>query len=100
MANPFIHAVKTVREEREGLPPMIVVCTVWGGVDRPDGMGIGLPDTPNGWSLAARLERAILAGVVFPNPVIGTDKFGKTYAQTGYAVRPRVLNADLRSLGF
>lgn len=98
---PTLDRVEINREAPiEGLKPSIVVRPFYRGVDRPEGVGIGLNDTPAHWALARRLQRAIEAGAAFPIKGIATDKLGKTYALTDYNVMGRVLNADLKRLGF
>jgi hypothetical protein len=102
MQIPTIANVTCRRREAQGETdkPHLIVETTWNGVDRTDGLGIALPDTPAGKSLAVRLMRAIRAGVVFTNPTARHDISGKTYASSGYAVWGRTLNADLRRLGY
>ncbi len=91
----------TPETDRPDLPaPSIVVRPFYDGVDRPEGMGVALPDTASGRKLAERLKRAIEAGVAHPLTGVGTDNAGKTYALTSYNVRGRCLNADLKGLGF
>jgi hypothetical protein len=67
-------------------------------VDRRDLIGFGLraKDTV----LAERLQRAILAGVVFTPATVGLDKTGRAYIVTSTKVSGRHLNADLKRLGF
>jgi len=72
------------------------VSTTWSNVDRPEGTGyiVGNP------RLAERLRNAIIAGVVFADPEIKIDKAGKTYVSARSTVLGRMINADLRRLGF
>lgn len=82
-------------------PDGLTVAEVWAGVDRPQGRAYGLPDTPAGRKLAKRLQLAMLAGVVSPEPTIGTDRDGRTYVIGGrYLVMGRTMNADLKRQGF
>jgi hypothetical protein len=67
-------------------------------VDREDGYGWALG--PKHATLAARLVRAINAGAVFSNFVMGTDVNGKTFIHANANVRSRAANADLRAIGF
>jgi hypothetical protein len=74
----------------------MTVTPVWAGVDR---------STVGGWqvtsrSIAERLSRAILAGVVFPDAHVATDVNGRTYAGGHSRVSAKYANADLKRLGF
>lgn len=73
-----------------------VVTTTWTGVDRTDGVGYVVHDPRT----ADRLRKAIVAGVVFPDPGIGIDVHGQTYVAGRSTVMARRMNADLRKLGF
>lgn len=98
---PTLDRVEINREAPiAGLKPSIVVRPFYRGVDRPEGVGIDLNDTPAHWALARRLQRAINAGVASPISGIGTDCTGKTYARTTLNVMGKYLNADLKRLGF
>jgi hypothetical protein len=66
----------------------------WTGVDRPRTYGIVAGKH------AARLARAINAGVVFHDPKVITDVDGNTFVSAASRVRGRTLNADLKRLGF
>ena len=81
----------------------LTVRTTWvnfGGpaLDRTAGLAFGLKATHG--TLAARLVRAIEAGVVFVDPSIERDINGATYVVASSRVLGRTLNADLRRLGF
>jgi hypothetical protein len=78
--------------------PVIEVCPVWEGVDRPTSSGWVLPATRT--DLAERLSRAIEGGAACPNPVIKTDVNGKTYVNHGCVVLGRRMSADLKRLGY
>lgn len=80
--------------------PVLHVDPVWDGVDRPTTGGWMLPDSPNGRRLAARLKAALLAGVVYSATEILTDVNGKTYVGARSRVLGRIMNADLKRLGF
>ena len=98
---PTLDRVEINREEgRPDLAPSIVVRPFYNGVDRPEGVGIGLLDKPSHWTLARRLQRAINAGVAYPITGVGIDCTGKSYAKTAFNVMGRHLNADLTRLGF
>lgn len=86
----------TVDEDREG----ISVFPYWKGVDRPQGAGWGLRNTPRDLKLARRLKAALEAGAVYRNVTVGTDVDGNTYASTEGHILGRRLNADLTRLGF
>lgn len=66
----------------------------------------GTEDTGSGWGvkdmrMARRLEAAILAGVVHSDPVERVrDRDGSHYVQARSNVLGRMMNADLRRLGF
>jgi hypothetical protein len=78
----------------------INVTVHWTGaqLDRPTSGGFGLKGTDR--KLAERLRRAIDAGVVYVNPVVATDIYGKTYVASNCVVSGKHLNADLRRLGY
>lgn len=96
---PTILRVDLARTDIAG-DPSITVHAVWSGVDRPDVGGYALPDTARGHRLAARLVAAMRAGVVYPNPVVKTDVDGQTYVSASATVLGRMMNADLKRLGF
>ena len=56
--------------------------------------------SPKQQALAARLARAVQAGVVLKNPVKKTDVNGKTYISVDSQVLGRRINADLKRLGY
>jgi len=77
--------------------------TVWleyrhANVDRPRTQGWGVK--PTHYKLALRLARAIEAGAVVPIPAVRADVHGRTYVCGTATVLGRMLNADLRRLGF
>ena len=65
-------------------------------VDRPETHGYVVKDA----KMAARLSAAINAGVVFYDPEVRTDVNGRTYVNAPSRVLGRMMNADLRRLGF
>lgn len=77
-----------------------VVGPVWSSVDRPYTGGIATGTGARGKALAARLEAAIRAGVVYVEPSIRVDVNGQSYVNANCRVLGRMLNADLRRLGF
>jgi hypothetical protein len=72
------------------------VWPVWKGVDRPDSSGWSVKDR----KMAERLKAAILAGKAVTAIGIGTDVSGSTYVMTRSHVLGRMMNADLKRLGF
>lgn len=66
----------------------------------------GTEDVGSGWGvkdmrMARRLEAAILAGVVHSDPVERVrDRDGSHYVQARTTILGRMMNADLRRLGF
>lgn len=78
----------------------ISVFPFWNGVDRPQGAGWGLRNTPAHNKLALRLKAALEAGVVYRSATVATDVNGKTYVATQGHILGRTLNADLKRLGF
>ncbi len=58
------------------------------------------PDTPAKRRLAARLVRAIDAGVVVRPSKTYVDVFGRSGVHTSCAILARMMNADLRRLGY
>ena len=74
----------------------VSVHPVWHGVDRPNSGGWGVKDR----KMARRLAAAIEAGVVAVPLGVETDINGKTYVDTDSRVLARMMNADLRRLGF
>jgi hypothetical protein len=77
-------------------PREIVVTPMWSDVDRDQGTGYVVGNA----RVADRLRRAMLAGVVFTDAEIKTDVNGKTYVSARSHVLGRMINADLRRLGF
>lgn len=69
---------------------------IWSGVDRPKTGGYIVKDG----RMAARLESAMLAGVVFSDVEVRRDVNGKTFVGKRSHVLGRTMNADLRRLGF
>jgi hypothetical protein len=55
---------------------------------------------PYGRHVAARLAAAIEAGVAVEPDGVGIDTYGKTYVRERSHVLARIMNADLRRLGF
>jgi hypothetical protein len=102
MTTPTIARVEMTSAPADAVfeEPMITVWTHWAGVDRSATHGYTFRDDPNGRTLAERLTRAILAGVVFINPTVRTDVEGQTYVEARSAVLGRYTNADLRRLGY
>jgi hypothetical protein len=78
----------------------ISIFPYWNGVDRPQGAGWGLRDTPAHRRLAQRLKKALEAGAVYYNVKAAVDINGNTYASASSRVLGRRLNADLTGLGF
>lgn len=82
----------------------VTVWTVWEGVDvdRPDGHGylIGPASSKATHKLAERMAAAIDAQAVFYDLEILTDVGGKTFVSARSRVLGRIMNADLRRLGF
>ena len=69
---------------------------IWAGVDRPKGAGIACTSM----KLAERLRAAMLAGAAFGTPELREDVSGQTYVHASHLVLARMLNADLRRLGY
>lgn len=86
-----------VTESRGGMERGWNVSPIWADVDRPNvgGYGVG----PNR-KLAERLKRAIEAGVVYYDAQVKVDVNGATYVQANSRVLGRIMNADLKRLGF
>lgn len=96
MRRPEIVRVEVERDAESG-PDFWSVSPIWGGgVDRPNTGGYIV----KGGRLAARLESAMLAGVVYEDPTVKTDVNGKTYVAASSRILGRTVNADLRRLGF
>ena len=76
----------------------ITVWPVWQApdLDRTRGSGYLVKDK----RMAERLKAAILAGVVYYNAEVRTDVNGRTYVNASSHVLGRIMNADLRRLGF
>ena len=72
------------------------VWPAWKGVDRPCSSGWSVKDR----RMADRLAAAIKAGKALTVDGIGTDVDGNTYVKTTSHVLGRMMNADLRRLGF
>lgn len=69
-----------------------------------EGLAVDRPEL-QGWvctnqKIAERLKAAIEAGVVFHNFSIKPDINGKTYLSASSRVLGRMMNADLKRLGF
>lgn len=77
-------------------PGLFSVRTVWANVDRPDGLGYVVRGRP----LAERLARAITEGAVFYDVRARLDYNGLTFATHRSRVLGRMMNADLRRLGY
>jgi hypothetical protein len=75
----------------------IHVAPFWTGVDRPMSSGWAIDSNEH---LAARLERAILAGAVHSDVSVKTDVNGRTYVSATTHVVGRRMSADLKRLGF
>lgn len=93
MSEPELDRVEIRTDPQDG---HLSVWPVWKGVDRPDSSGMSVKDR----RMAERLAAAIKAGKAFIPEGIGTDVNGKTYVRTRANVLGRMLNADLRRLGF
>ncbi len=78
----------------------ITVTPMFRGVDRPQGYGMGFPNTPAGRRLAERYRRYLKSGEAFPGLHVKTDVNGKTYAFYSLTILGRTANADLKRLGF
>lgn len=76
-------------------PGDVVVEFHWEGVDRPCTFGMVCLARH-----APRLVKACEAGVVFKNPTIIKDIYGKTYVEASCQVWGRQLNSDLKKLGY
>ena len=78
----------------------IYVEVTWSGapLDRPSTGGFGLKKSH--LALANRLKRAIDAQAVHTDPEVKADTYGKTYVSARCRVLGRMLNADLKRLGF
>lgn len=74
-----------------------LVTPVWADVDRPDSFGWSCGGNAK---LAQRLRAAVLAGVALTNPEVRTDVNGATYVHATSQVLGRIMNADLKRLGF
>lgn len=72
------------------------VTVFWSGVDRPHGYSWRVGPR----ALAERLKQAILAGKVLETPQICTDIYGKTYVNASSTILARIMNAELKRLGF
>lgn len=90
----------TAEFQRRGDVAVIAVSTTWSGegLDRTEGTGFVFDIAKT--ALAARLVRAINAGVVFANPEVKVDINGHTYVGAESMVLARMANADLRRLGY
>lgn len=93
LTSPHVLYVE-LRDEDDG----IHIAPIWTGVDRPDigGYLVGRHQR----ALAERMRDAIMAGVVFYDVYRATDVNGKTYAAHRSHVLARMMNADLKRLGF
>ncbi len=82
----------------EWSPASLTVWPIWGGVelDRPEGSGYVVKDR----RMAERLKAAMLAGAIFYNVEVKTDVNGATFVSASSHVLARMMNADLRRLGF
>jgi hypothetical protein len=72
------------------------VTPVWAHVDRPDTGGISV----RGRKLADRLRAAIRDGKAITGDAVLVDVNGRTYVDARHHVLSRMLNADLRRLGY
>lgn len=82
--------------EDEWTPEHWTVRVKWAGVDREDGGGTACSNP----QVAKRLKRAILAGAALGPAEVCTDVSGHTYVHAPHNYLARILNADLRRLGF
>ena len=88
---------RTRTERRDGADEIIVDAIVKGvDVDRPSTHGYVVKDK----RMAERLAAAINAQAVFYGAEVRTDVNGKTYVNAPSRVLGRMMNADLRRLGF
>lgn len=99
MKTPRIERVEVVHDHEEHT---ITVWPYWTaeGLDRRQGTGFGLTDSPAHKRLSQRMVNAILADAVFYKPEIRTDTHGKTYVHASSRVMGKYMNADLKRLGF
>lgn len=85
-------------ETLDGFMDGFSVDPIWANVDRPNCGGYFVPaDKPK---LIERLRRAMIAGAVYRDPEVKTDVNGKTYVHARATVLGRMMNADLKRLGF
>jgi hypothetical protein len=89
---PVIERVDVRVDDDGGLS----VWPVWRGVDRPDVSGMAVRDR----RMAGRLVAAIEAGKVLADARVKRGTDGRTYVAARWLVLSRMLNADLRQLGF
>lgn len=91
--------IGTVRTaETDGKPYLLVETTCPQRPDLSTRYGIGLKITHN--ALAHRLIQAINAGKVFKNVEVLTDVHGAEYIGSTCMLNTRVMNAELKRLGF
>lgn len=98
----YLDRVDIVWSEAEGpgefdMPAHYTVWPYWAGVDRPQGYGMS---TGKNKRLAERYKAAYEAGAVLGTPEVRTDGDGKTYVSVSSKCLGRMLNADLKRLGF
>jgi hypothetical protein len=74
----------------------VIGTPVWAHVDRPDTGGISV----RGRKLADRLRAAIRDGKAITGDAVLVDVNGRTYVDARHHVLSRMLNADLRRLGY
>jgi len=87
----------TKREQRDGKTDIVVSAVVHGvDLDRPETHGYVVAND----AIAKRLTAAIEAGAVFHDFEVRRDVNGKTFLGYSSRVLGRMMNADLRRLGF
>lgn len=96
--DPYILGVSITPadDEHGGFTVRPTWATREGTLDRTDGLGFRVRTL----ALGERLERAILAGAVFPEPEVATDVKGHTYVSARATVMAKYMNADLTRLGY
>lgn len=94
-ATPELARVDITADDEFG-PDTWHVRPVWAHVDRPDTGGIVV----RGRKLADRLRQAIRDGKAITGDAVLVDVNGSTYVDARHHVLSRVLNADLRRLGY
>lgn len=94
-AGPELARVEITLDAEFG-PDTWSVRPIWAHVDRPDTGGIVV----RGRKLADRLRQAIRDGKAIEGIAVLVDVNGQTYVDARHHVLSRMLNADLRRLGY